>query len=63
MTTTEISLPLSTEERDYLLNHLESVLGDTRVEVRHTRTSAYRAKVLHEEELLRGLLDKLRGPA
>ena len=55
----EHPLVLSDEEQQYLITHLRSALGETRVESHHTRTSAYREQVRREEALLRGLLTKL----
>jgi hypothetical protein len=52
-------LVLTDEEREYLANLLNSALSETRVEVHRTHTPAYRERVLHEEDLIRGLLAKL----
>ena len=56
----DLQVVLSDEERNYLAGVLKTALGDTRVEARHTRTEDFREKVRHEEELLRGLLAKLK---
>jgi hypothetical protein len=55
------TLQLSDEERTELLNLVENSLKETRVEVHRTHTPDYRASVMHEEDVLRGLLGKLRG--
>jgi hypothetical protein len=55
----EHPLVLSDDEQQYLIAHLKSALEETRVESRHTRTSAYREQVRREGALLRGLLAKL----
>ena len=56
----EIQVTLTEDEMQYVVRVLEGALGDTRVEMRHTRTTEYRAKVRREEDLIRDLLDKLR---
>ena len=57
----ELQLLLTAEERDVLLGLLDRELRDTRVESRHTDFSPdYQDQVKREEEVLRGLLDKLR---
>ena len=56
----DIQITLTQTEKEYLVNLLDTVLGDTRVEARHTRTSEYREKVHEQEKLVRGLLDKLQ---
>jgi hypothetical protein len=56
----ELTLTVSAEEQAELLRLLEQALGDTRVEVHHTHTPDYRDHVLHQERLIRGLLDKVR---
>jgi hypothetical protein len=53
-------LILTAEERVYLVDLLNSVLSETRVEVHRTHTPAYREQVLHAEDVVRGLLTKLR---
>jgi hypothetical protein len=55
-----MDLTLKPDDRKLLLALLESALADLRVEVRHTRTSSYRAPLKDEEKLLIGLLDRLR---
>jgi hypothetical protein len=57
-----LQLPITAEEREYLVNLLETTLKQTRIEERRTRTPLYREHVLHEEELIDGLLNKLRQP-
>jgi len=60
----EQALALSNEERDLLLRILDVSLADTRVEAHRTHFSPdYRKQVLLEEELIRGLIGKLRVTA
>jgi len=54
------SLTLTGEERDYLVDVLQSLLKDTRVEEHRTRTPSYREFVLNQESLIEGLLSKLK---
>ena len=58
--TSEFTLTLTTEERDELLRLVEQAFGDTRVEAHRTHTPGYREQVLHEETVLKGLIEKLR---
>ena len=55
-------LTLTPEERDFLLSLLEMVLKETRVEEHRTRTLSYREHVVHKEELIAALLNKLKQP-
>jgi hypothetical protein len=55
-----ITLTLSHEEAVELAQLVESALGDTHVELRHTQTPGYRERVRHSEALLRELLSKLQ---
>jgi hypothetical protein len=57
----EFHLLLNAQEREELLRVLRSSLGETRVEVHHTHTPGFRENVKHEEEVIRGLLQKLQG--
>ncbi len=52
-------LAIDAEERAELLTLLERELGETRVEAHHTHTPKFREGVLHEEAVLRRLLEKL----
>jgi hypothetical protein len=58
----DFHLVLNEQERGELLRLLEQALGDTRVEVHRTHAPGYREEVQREEEVIRGLLDKLRRP-
>jgi hypothetical protein len=60
---TELQLTLSAEERQYLVDLLENVLKETQIEEHRTRTPLYRQEVLHREDLIAGLLNRLRPPA
>ncbi|HLJ93398.1 MAG TPA: hypothetical protein VKU02_09440 [Gemmataceae bacterium] len=57
----EFNLIINEQERTELLRVLKNSLGETRVEVHHTHTPGYRESVQHEEEVLRGLLEKIQG--
>jgi hypothetical protein len=58
----EVSLTLTAEERNLLLQLLFKELGETRVELHHTHFSPdFRGEVKAEEGMLRGLLGKLGG--
>ena len=57
----EFNLSLNDQERAELLRVLKNSLGETRVEVHHTHTPGYRESVKHEEEVIRGLLQKLEN--
>ena len=55
------SLTLTSEEREFLIDHLERVLSQTKIEEHRTDSLRYRERVHHEEELLEKLLAKLRS--
>jgi hypothetical protein len=55
----EFQLLLSTEEKDYLVRLLNTVLRETRVEVHRTHTPGFRESVIGEESLVRRLLARL----
>lgn len=58
----ETKLTLTAHERTALVRILEAALGEARVEARRTHFSPeYRAEVLAEESLLKGLLNKIEG--
>ena len=59
----EFNLVLNEQERAELLRILKNYLGETRVEVHHTHTPAYRENVQREENVIRGLLERLQGEA
>ncbi len=54
------SFMISEEERAKLIQLLEQDLGETRVEIHRTHTPEYRERVINEQTLLRGLLDKFQ---
>jgi hypothetical protein len=62
-TMAELQLPLTTEERDFLAGLLEVALKETRIEEHRTRTLSYREIVVHKEDLIVSLLNKLKGPS
>jgi hypothetical protein len=53
------SFMITEEERTELIQLLERVLGETRIEIHRTHTPDYRERVMSEQTLLRGLLDKI----
>ena len=55
----EDHLTIDAEERAELVTLLERALGETRVEAHRTHTPDFREGVLHEEAVIRRLLDKL----
>jgi hypothetical protein len=59
---TESQLTLTAEERQYLVDLLETALKEARVEEHRTRTPTYRQHVLHREDLIVALLGKLGKP-
>jgi hypothetical protein len=59
----EFNLMINEQERSELLRILRDYLGQTRVEVHHTHTPGYRENVKHEEEVIRGLLQRLQSEA
>ncbi len=54
------NLAMNDEEATELLRLLENALAETRVEVHHTHTPAFRDKVQRQEAVFRGLIEKLR---
>ena len=57
----ELQVTLTADERQYLLELLETTLKQARVEEHRTRAPTYREHVLKQEGLAQGLLSKLRG--
>lgn len=55
----EPQITLTTEERQFLMTLLEGMLKDTRVEEHRTRTLNYREHIVHREEVITSLLNKL----
>ena len=58
----DTQLTLTTQEREYLVNLLESALKQARVEEHRTRAPTYREHVLQEEQAIVSLLGKLGRP-
>jgi hypothetical protein len=58
----DVQLMLTPEERELLLEMLETNRRETRVEAHHTRSRAFKERVLHHESLIDGLLEKLGQP-
>jgi hypothetical protein len=55
----DTQLTLSANEREYLVEVLQTTLKNHRVEEHRTRAPSYREKILKEEDLLAQLLTKL----
>jgi hypothetical protein len=55
------TLTLDAQEKAYLESLLDSDLRETRVEVRRTDTPAFHDELHQRENLIRGLLERLRG--
>jgi len=58
---TDLQLILTADEREYLVDLLETALKDTRIEEHRTRAPSYREHVIQREELINSLLNKLRN--
>jgi len=58
----EQQLTLTAEERHYLVDLLNVVLKDTRVEEHRTRTPLYRESIVNKETVIIDLLKKLGQP-
>jgi hypothetical protein len=59
--TGKVTVVFDEQERGEVLRLLEYALGETRVEVHHTHTPDYRAKVQQQEELLKRLIERFRN--
>jgi hypothetical protein len=55
-------LTLTAEERQFLVDLLELVLKDTKIEEHRTRTLSFREHIVHREEIIASLLGKLGKP-
>jgi hypothetical protein len=58
----ELQLTLTSDERDYLVNLLETTLKEARIEEHRTRAPSYREHVIEQENLVVSLLGKLGKP-
>ena len=54
---TEQQIVVTSDEREFLVNLLQSVSKQKRVEEHRTRAPSYRGLVIQEEELIGSLLD------
>jgi ribosome recycling factor len=54
-------LELTPVERDELVRLVDEYFQETRVEVRHTQNREFRNQLHREEDVLRGLLERLRN--
>lgn len=59
----DLQVTLTTEERQYLTELLESTLKETQIEEHRTRKPSYREHVVHQEDVIVALLNKLRQTA
>jgi len=60
ITPSEFTLTLTEDERTLLLSFLEQALREKAIEVHRTDSLDYRKYVQHQEDLLRGLIEKMR---
>lgn len=58
---TSCTMTLSSEERAELIMLVSEALGESRIESHRTHTPEFRERVLGEQSILRGLLEKLRS--
>jgi hypothetical protein len=56
----DATLTLTSEEREFLVEHLQMTLSQTRIEEHRTDSLKYRERVHRDEQLLENLLAKLR---
>ena len=56
----DLQVTFTDEECQYLLDLLDRTLKEARIEEHRTRTPSYRKHVLHDEELIQRLQNKLR---
>jgi hypothetical protein len=56
------TISLNDEERAFLVSLLELALKEARIEEHRTRNPTFREHVLHREELLSSVLEKLGQP-
>jgi hypothetical protein len=55
----DTTMTITQEERDFLAEHLGSMLKKKLVEEHRTRTPTYRTFVVQEEDIIKSLLSKL----
>ena len=60
---TDTQLSLTAQEREQLIELLETVLKETKVEEHRTRKPSFREVVLQKEQAIISLLHKLGRPA
>jgi hypothetical protein len=53
---------LTEDERAELRRILERAMEESRIEIHRTHTPGYRDRVIDEQALLRGLMEKLHNP-
>jgi hypothetical protein len=53
-------ISLTAEERAYLVSLLETAQKETRIEEHRTRAPSYREHVVHQGDVIAGLLSKLQ---
>jgi hypothetical protein len=57
----DLQVTLTNEEREFLATLLELTMKETRIEEHRTRTPSFREHMLRREELIAGLLSKLKA--
>lgn len=62
VTMVDFPLTLSNEERELLVHLLEDARKETLIEEHRTRAPTYREHVVHQGDLISGLLGKLGQP-
>ena len=60
---TDTQLTLTAQEREQLVELLQTVLKETKIEEHRTRTPSFREVVLQKEQVIVSLLRKLGMPA
>jgi hypothetical protein len=58
----DMQLTLSVEERDFLVQLLETALKNHRIEEHRTKKPSYREQILQEETVISELLTRLSQP-
>jgi hypothetical protein len=59
---TALQVTFTAGECEFLVSLLEEALKETRIEEHRTRTLAYREHIVQRENLITGVLNKMRQP-
>ena len=54
-------MEITLQEKEMLLSLLSTALGDTRMEVHHSKTFEYHQQLKADEELVRRLIEKVQN--